>query len=85
MELPNTTVDIFEIIKKNIDELNSQNENTRTSLESGLKTHERNAKCLQCCANLTSQLGSTETYEATTSAIIGERFKSRLTIFLFTS
>ena len=56
-----------------------------TSLESGFKTHERNDQCLQCCANMTSQPGSTETYEATTSAIIGKRSKKRLHIFLFTS
>ena len=70
---------------KNIDELNVQNEHTRTSIESGLKTHERNAQCLQCCANLTSQLGSMETYQATTSAIIRKRSKKRLNMFLFTS
>ena len=45
---------------KTHDELNLQNENTRTSIEIGFKTHERNAKCLQSCANLTSQLGSTK-------------------------
>ena len=48
-----------------------------TSLESGFKTHERNAQCLQCCANMTSQLGSTETYEPTTSAIIEKRSKKK--------
>ena len=38
-------------------------------------------KCLQCCANMTSQLGSTETYEATTSAIIGKRSKKETSYF----
>ena len=84
LELPRTTVHHV-LRNKNIDELNLQNENTRTSLESGFKTHERNAQCLQCCANMTSQLESTETYEATTWPIIAKRSKKRLHIFLLTS
>ena len=51
-------------------------------LESGLKTHERNTQCLQCCANLTSQLGSTETDEATISAISGKRSKKLFFVYI---
>ena len=37
--------------------------------------HMNEMPCLQCCTNLTSQLESTETYEATTSAMIRKRYK----------